>query len=89
MSRSPLSHKLRMKIADELDCARKEIEQLGGLLCSDPDLVAAHMTSLQALDMIGQQQLALAAILRADDPQAAIAGTTLEQLRKRLEQALD
>lgn len=89
MSKAALSHKLRLQIADELDCARQEIERLGGLLCSDPALVAAHMTSLQALDMIGQQQLALAAVLRAEDPQAAIAHTPLEQLRERLEQALD
>ncbi len=39
--------------------------------------------------MIGQQQLALAAVLRAEDPQSAIAHTPLEQLRERLEQALD
>lgn len=89
MSKIALSQKLRMQIADELDCARQEIERLGGLLCGDPALVAAHMTSLQALDMIGQQQLALAAVLRAEDPQAAIAQTPLEQLRERLEQALD
>ncbi|WP_066114454.1 MULTISPECIES: hypothetical protein [Sphingomonadales] len=62
---------------------------MGELLCSDPALVAAHMNSLQALDMIGQQQLALAAVLRAEDPQSAIAHTPLEQLRERLEQALD
>ncbi len=89
MNTTGLPARLRMQIADELDCARQEIERLGGLLCSDPALVAAHMTSLQALDMIGQQQLALAAVLRADDPQAAIAATPLEQLRERLEQALD
>ena len=89
MSRAALSHKLRLQIADELDCARHEIERLGALLCSDPALVAAHMNSLQALDMIGQQQLALAAVLRAEDPQSAIAHTPLEQLRERLEQALD
>lgn len=89
MSRAALSHKLRLQIADELDCARQEIERLGELLCSDPALVAAHMNSLQALDMIGQQQLALAAVLRAEDPQSAIVHTPLEQLRERLEKALD
>ena len=89
MTKSALSHRLRLQIADELDCARQEIERLGALLCSDPALVVAHMNSLQALDMIGQQQLALAAVLRAEDPQAAIAHTPLEQLRERLEQALD
>ena len=89
MSRAALSHKLRLQIADELDCARQEIERLGELLCSDPALVAAHRNSLPALDMIGQQQLALAAVLRAEDPQSAIAHTPLEQLRERLEQALD
>ena len=89
MSRTALSPKLRLQIADELDCMRQEIERLGELLCCDPALVTGHMNNLQALDMIDQQQLALAAVLRADNPQAAIAHTPLEQLRERLEQALD
>lgn len=89
MTQSTMTMKLRLQIADELDCARQEIERLGEVLCSDPALVAGHMNSLQALDMIGQQQLALASILRADDPTGAIAHTPLEQLRERLEQALD
>lgn len=84
-----LARRLRAQIADELECAREEIERLGAILCSDPALVERHVSALQALDMLGQQQLALAAILRADDPQAAIGETPLETLRIRLERALE
>ncbi len=84
-----LSHRLRAQIADERSGAREEIERLGAILCSDPALVERHVSALQALDMLGQQQLALAAILRADDPQAAIGDTPLERLRVRLESALE
>ena len=89
MNVSWLSPRLRAQIADELECAREEIERLGAILCSDPALVERHISALQALDMLGQQQLALAAILRADDPQVAIGNTPLERLRRRLEQALE
>lgn len=86
---SPLPTRLRLKIAEELEQARDEIERLGAILCSDARFMKSHMVALQALDMLGQQQLALAAILRSDDPQAAIAGTPLETLRNRLEQSLE
>ncbi|MFS0737421.1 hypothetical protein ABC347_10255 [Sphingomonas sp. 1P06PA] len=89
MTASSLSAALRLKIADELELAREEIERLGAILCSDARLVTAHMVALQALDMLGQQQLALAKILRSDDPRAAIANTPLETLRSRLERSLD
>lgn len=84
-----LSHRLRAQIANELECMREEIERLGAILCSDPALVERHVSALQALDMLGQQQLALAAILRSENPHDAIGGTPLERLRVRLEQALE
>lgn len=84
-----LSMPVRRRIAGELEHMRAEIERLGAILCSDPDLAARHIGALQALDAIGQQQMALAAVLRATDAPAAIRGTPLEALRERLEQALD
>lgn len=80
--------RLRLSIADELERSRGEMEALGVALCADPALIAAHGGALQALDRLGQQQLALATLLRADDPVRAVRGITLGDLKKRLRTAL-
>lgn len=80
-----LSFALRRKLADELENARADLERLGAVLCEDAALTVRHMTALQSLDMIGQKQMAIAAILRATDPESAVASSPLESLRLRLE----
>ena len=88
IDRPCLPRALRNQLAEELENARLEIERLGAILCDDPSLSLRHMAALQSLDMIGQQQMAIAAILRAGDPVRAIAVSPLESLRLRLEQSL-
>lgn len=83
-----LSRSMCLQFAEELQVARDEIERLGGALCADPAVVTRHMTALQALDLVGQRQLALAMVLRAPDPATAIAAITLEDLRVRLQSAV-
>ncbi|MBB4155453.1 hypothetical protein GGQ80_003376 [Sphingomonas jinjuensis] len=80
--------RLRLLIADELERSRGEMEALGVALCADPALVAAHGGALQALDRLGQQQLALATLLRADDPIGALQAITLGDLQRRLHLAM-
>lgn len=75
---------LLLKIADELDRTRGDIERLGAALCDDPALTLRHVTALQALDVIAQHQGLLAAILRSDDGVRAVADATLDTLRLRL-----
>lgn len=76
--------KLLHKIAEELEHMRTETESLGAVLCSDPDIAMRHLSALQSLDLLAQTQLALAKILRADDPNEALANTDLHNLRERL-----
>lgn len=71
-------------LADELDAARGELEQLGLALCGDPDLARRHMGELQSLDHIGQRQMAIAAILRSPDRTVAARDVALEAIRRRL-----
>lgn len=80
----PPNPSLLQKIADELENMRQETESLGAMLCSDPDVAMRHMNALQSLDLLGQTQLALAKILRAEDPDQALADTDLHNLRERL-----
>lgn len=79
--------KLLQKIADELEQMRGETEALGADLCSDADVVMRHLNALQCLDRLAQTQLALAKILRADDPSEALSKTDLHSLRDRLMRA--
>lgn len=53
-------------IARELAALAADIETLGAELCADPAVVSKHATSLQAVDLIGQRQRALAEMLRAE-----------------------
>lgn len=80
----PPNPSLLQKIAEELENMRQETESLGTMLCSDPDVAMRHMNALQSLDLLGQTQLALAKILRAEDPDQALADTDLHNLRERL-----
>lgn len=71
-------------LADELDAARLQLEAMGDLLIGDPDVVARHITALQALDHVGQRCASIAAILRADDRHAASHTASLESITERL-----
>ena len=82
---APLAHITAhlITVADILGELAGEIEQLGERLCSDPAIVANHLAQLQVIDLIGQQQRWLAAMLRADCPLAAIDTIGVEALRDR------
>ena len=68
-------------IADELEATRLCLEQLGLVLCRNPELAQAHSAELQQLDELGQRQACLAKVLRATDMQTATAGISLDALR--------
>lgn len=72
------------RVATVLDGLSAEIEALGEELCGDPQVVAAHIGLLQAIDRIGQMQRGLAHVLRAESPGHAIDASGLEELEIRL-----
>jgi len=57
-----------------------EIEQLGEVLCHDPEFVRRHVRELQAIDLIAQKQRALADMLRAECPISALDAVGLEEV---------
>lgn len=61
-----------------------EIERLGAELCSDPAIVERHLTALQTIDLIAQQQHAIATLLRADCVATGINDIGMEHLKHRL-----
>lgn len=77
----PLSHRL----ADELDYARRLIEQMGDALSADPTVIARHVVTLQAVDVVGQMLGHLANIVRASDRAAMVERIGMGDLKARLQ----
>lgn len=63
---------------------QETVEELGGELVGDPDIVARHLNALQSLDLISQSLAAIAQLITADDERRAAATMVLAKLRARL-----
>ena len=84
----PLDTGQRMALADVMSELACEIEQLGAVLCTSPDLAGRFPRELQALDLIAQMQQAMAGLLQADCMGCAIEEVRIESLRDRLSACL-
>ena len=65
-----------------------QVEALGARLCTDPAVISRHITELQVIDVIAQQQMHLAKLLIADCPQAAASEMGVEAMKLRIERSL-
>ena len=70
-------------VADVLIELAAEIEELGGRLCTDPTIIANHISQLQSIDLIAQKQRWLATMLHADCPLSAVDTIGVEALKER------
>lgn len=61
-----------------------EIETLGAELSADPAFAQRHLSALQSIDLIAQQQHAIAALLQADCAASGVERITLDGLQQRL-----
>ena len=75
---------LRLRLAEELQYARRMIEVMGDELSSDGLIVARHMTALQSVDIVGQILGHIAAVVRSSDPNAAVELIGTGELKARL-----
>ena len=80
-STDPLDHHL----AEELECIRRPLEQLGGVLAGNPLLVQRHATQLQSIDLINQVLGHISGIIASEDRELAVEQVTLRELRSRLQ----
>ena len=79
-STDPLDHHL----SEELECIRRHLEQLGGVLAGNPLLVQRHATQLQSIDLINQVLGHISGIIASEDRELAVEQVTLRELRSRL-----
>ena len=81
LSADPLDHRL----AEELECIRRHLDQLGGILAGNPLLVQRHATQLQSIDLVNQVLGHIARIIASEDRNTAVDQVTLRELRARLQ----
>ena len=80
----PTEDELRLRLAEELEYARRMLEAMGETLSSDGLLIARHLTALQSVDIVGQLIGHVADVVRSSDPPGAVERVGMSDLKARL-----
>lgn len=80
----PTDDLLRLRLAEELEYARRMIETMGDAISADPALVMRHMVELQSVDIVGQMLGHIANVIRSSDPPGAVERIGMCDLKARL-----
>lgn len=83
-SPAPHSPTLLAGIAAQLAALAEESEEFGTVLCSDAAVAGRYLVQLQQIDKLAQSLREMAGVLAAPDPEAAVAGIRLGELRLAL-----
>jgi hypothetical protein len=75
---------LQLRLAEELDYARRLLDAMGDELCGDVAVVMRHGTALQSVDILGQMLGHIAGVIRCSEPQAAVERIGMAELKARL-----
>jgi hypothetical protein len=76
---------LQLRLAEEIEYARRLLDQMGDALSADGFLVSRHMVSLQAVDIVGQILGNIANVIRSSDPKGAVDRIGMGDLKGRLQ----
>jgi hypothetical protein len=71
-------------LAEELDHARRMLEEMGDELALDAQVVMEHGLALQAVDIVGQLIGHIANVVRAEDRAAAVECIGMCELKAKL-----
>ena len=80
----PTDDELKIRLAEELEYARRMLEAMGDTLSNDSAVVMRHMVSLQSIDIISQLLGHVAAVTRSSDPIGAVQRIGMCELKARL-----
>lgn len=75
---------LALRLAEELDYARRMLDSLGDQLAADPILIRRHAMSLQSLDIVAQILGHVRNVIRSNDPLATVEDIGMSDLKARL-----
>ena len=80
----PTDDELKVRLAEELEYARRMLETMGDALSSDGAVVMRHAVALQTIDIVGQLLGHVAAVTRSSDPIGAVQRIGMCELKARL-----
>jgi hypothetical protein len=80
----PTEDQLRLRLADEMEYARRMLSSMGDELSSDGLVVSRHLAELQTIDIVGQMLGHIASVVRSSDTAAAVDAIGMGELKARL-----
>ena len=80
----PTEDQLRLRLAEELDYARRLLDSMGDALSTDLGLVMRHIVALQSIDIIGQLLGHIATVIRSSAPDRAVDRIGMSDLKARM-----
>jgi hypothetical protein len=75
---------LWLRLAEELEYARRMLSSMGDELSSDGLIVSRHLAELQTIDIVGQMLGHIAAVVRSSDPPGSVDAIGMGALKARL-----
>lgn len=80
----PTDDELRLRLAEELDYARRMLDAMGDELSADMGVVMRHGVALQTVDIVGQMLGHIANVTRSAAPDLAVDRIGMCELKARL-----
>jgi hypothetical protein len=80
----PTDDALRVRLAEELEYARRMLDTMGDDLSADMGVVMRHAVALQTIDIVGQMLGHIAAVTRSSAPERAVDRIGMCELKGRL-----
>ena len=80
----PTDDELRLRLAEELEYARRMLDAMGDELTADMNVVMRHAVALQSVDIVGQMLGHIAAVTRSSAPERAVNNIGMCELKSRL-----
>lgn len=81
---TPTEDQMMLRLAEELEYARRRLDLLGDALAADMAVVMRHSVSLQSVDIVGQMLGHIADVVRSSDPGGAVDRIGMGDLKARL-----
>ncbi len=80
----PTEDLLSLRLAEELEYARRMLDAMGDSLCADPSVVMRHNVSLQSIDIVGQMLGHIANVVSSSRPEDMVELIGMCDLKARL-----
>ena len=80
----PTDDVLLVRLAEELEYARRMIEAMGDDLSADLNVITRHAVALQSIDIAGQMLGHVANVVRSSDREGAVERIGMSDLKGRL-----